>query len=517
MSIINNKNSYRIFLVVSFLAINVLILYAISNILGYLNEGADRSKMLHLDQIAEDTYLPKINWKPFENQGRAMEKQTLKTIEKHYLFSWFVKNNALKTNTNTGIDDYFTSNPRKTIDTIINYNKLKKISVESTTILHQPKLKFYSEDGQLVVFTDEKVIEFQNIYQNKKWIATVKDTNAYKVMMLLEDGFWRIRHFEKINTTEDSITEKVIKKPFTVVGNQILKNNQPFVIKGINYYPKNAAWDMYGDLFNLDTIASDFDIIKQEKLNTIRIFVPYEDFGKANVKPEKLEKLKKVIELAKTKNLEVIITLFDFYGDYAVNDWTLTHRHAEKVVTYCKDLDNIIGWDIKNEPDLDFKTRGKENIVPWLSEMIKVVQENAPNHLVTIGYSSIDAANILKDEVDYVSYHYYEHLSLFKDKLKIVEKNIQKPLVVQEFGMSSNIGFWNWFGNTKEDQAAYHKEIQLIFKEKNISFVSWTLYDFPKVPTAVAGKWPWIKSKQKQFGFIDVKGKRKPSYKYINN
>jgi hypothetical protein len=38
--------------------------------------------------------------------------------------------------------------------------------------------------------------------------------------------------------------------------------------------------------------------------------------------------------------------------------------------------------------------------------------------------------------------------------------------------------------------------------------MSWTLYDFPQVPSQVAGKWPGKKIRQKKFGFIDVKGKK---------
>ena len=40
----------------------------------------------------------------------------------------------------------------------------------------------------------------------------------------------------------------------------------------------------------------DLKIIKTTGLNTIRVFVPYEDFGKANINPEKLEKLKQLLK-----------------------------------------------------------------------------------------------------------------------------------------------------------------------------------------------------------------------------
>jgi endo-1,4-beta-mannosidase len=284
----------------------------------------------------------------------------------------------------------------------------------------------------------------------------------------------------------------------------------------MNYYPKNSAWNTYGEKFNKTIIANDFEIINKAKLNTIRIFVSYEDFGKAEISQEKLDKLKSVLALAKEKNLAVIITLFDFYGDYSPESWTLTFRHAEKIVSTFKDFDNIIAWDVKNEPDLDFKSRGEQNVKPWLEQMIATIKKFDPNHLVTIGYSNIKAGEILKDKVDFVSYHFYEDLSLFEDKLVQLQKATQKPLVMEEFGMSSNQGFWSWFGNSKNDQAEYHQQIQEIFKRKHLAFVSWTLYDFPTVPDNVAGKWPWIKSKQKQFGFIDVDGKQKPSFRFIS-
>jgi hypothetical protein len=515
MTFISNKTNYRIILIASFILLTLLIVMGISSILGYMNSGADRLLMLHLDKETSTTYCPKVTWESEENQGRAMEKQTLQTIEKHYLFSWLIKNNALHNNTSEGLEDYFTENTRKNLERVIRYNKSKKICIESTILEHHPHLDFYSEDGQQIVFTDKNVIEFQNIYQNKQLISSVKDTATYKVLMLLEDGFWRVRHCVRME--KDSIATTTIKSnpSFTISGNKILKHGKPFTIKGINYYPKNSAWDMYGAKFNADTIGADFTIISKAKLNTVRIFVPYEDFGKATVSAEKLDKLKTVITLAKAKNLDVIVTLFDFYGDYSPESWTLTHRHAENIVTALKDYSNIVAWDIKNEPDLDFETRGEHNVKPWLELMIATIKKYDPNHLVTIGYSNINAGAILKDKVDFVSYHYYEDCSLFEDKLTQLEKTTIKPLVLQEFGMSSNQGFWSWFGNSKKNQAAYHQTMQAIFKKKQLAFVSWTLYDFPEVPTKVAGKWPWIKSKQKQFGFIDTEGNQKPAFLYI--
>ena len=517
MSLINNKNTIRTVLISSFILLNVLLLFALSSILEYLNTGADRTSMLHLEKETVNTYLPKVIWEKLNNVGREMEQNTLKTIEKDYLFSWYIKNKSLENNKKNGIEDYYTQNARLNLYNSIDYNLKNKITIESTTLKHNPKLEFYSEDGQQVVFTDKNVIEFQKIYKDKKLISEVQDTATYKVMMLLEDGFWRIRHIQKMKP--EPIEKDTLKSnpEFKVVGKKIKYNNVDFISKGINYYPKNSAWDTFGDLFNKDTIAKDFDIIKKAKLNSIRIFIQYEDFGKADIKPEKLEKLKTLLDLAEAKNLKVVVTLFDFYSDYTLESWTLTSRHAEKIVSIFKNHKAIIAWDIKNEPNLDFENRDKKNVLNWLQQMITVVKENDANHLVTIGWSNSYEATNLEDKVDFVSYHFYNAIDDFETEYATLDKATKKPIVIQEFGVPSYRGIWNWTGKNADGQAEYHKKMQELFKKNNLAFMSWTLYDFPAVPNQVAGKWPWQKNRQKKFGFIDEKGKEKPAFLYISN
>ena len=103
------------------------------------------------------------------------------------------------------------------------------------------------------------------------------------------------------------------------------------------------------------------------------------------------------------------------------------------------------------------------------------------------------------------------------EAVKELRKEIpDKQLVLQEFGLSSYKGFWNPIGNTEEDQAEHHKLIQKIIADNNLQFMSWTLYDFTKIPKEVVGRLPWRKNAQKRYGFIDMKGNKKPAYKYIS-
>ena len=130
----------------------------------------------------------------------------------------------------------------------------------------------------------------------------------------------------------------------------------------------------------------------------------------------------------------------------------------------------------------------------------------------------MEAAANLKDEVDVVSYHYYQNINNFETNFKQLKKEISnKPLVLQEYGVSSYRGLWNPFGYSEKDQAAYHKKMQAIFNKDSLAFMSWSLYDFKVIPTSVAGNFPWRKNKQKHFGFIDVQGNLKPSFLYISH
>lgn len=511
-----NKTSVKIVLYTSFVLVNFLLLFGLSSILEYLNTGADRATMLHLEKETVNTYLPKVVWEIYKNQGREIEPLTLQMIEKDYLFSWYVKNKSFQNNKTTGLEDFYTKNPKYNLYRTINDNKKNKINIESTTIKHHPRLEFYSEDGQQVVFTDKNVIEYQKVYKDQKLIAEVQDTATYKVLMLLEDGFWRVRHIKKM-AQETFLKDTIKANPFFKVDAKKIKINESnYTIKGINYYPKNSAWDTFGNLFNKDTIAQDFAIIKNARLNTIRIFIQYDDFGKADIIPEKIQKLSTLLDIADKHNLKVIVTLFDFYSDYTLESWTLTQRHAEKIVTAFKNHKAILAWDIKNEPNLDFEARDKKNVLAWLAQLIAVVKENDPNHLITIGWSNALAATNLEDKVDFVSYHFYNPLESFETEYAILDKATKKPIVVQEFGVPSYNGIWNLNGSNEIDQAQYHKTIQALFKKNNLAFMSWTLYDFPEVPSQVAGRWPWQKNRQKKFGFINTKGKFKPAYMFIN-
>ncbi len=496
-------------LIASFIAVNALILSGISAALSYMNTGADKSSMLHLEVPMEKVYAPKITWGKLDNPGRPMEKQTLQEIERDYLNAWHVRNIAYMKNDRYGIADFYTDSARARIFEHIDLNLKNNNSFKVTTLEHHTELDFYSEDGMLVVFTDKNVERFQETYYGESLLIQHKDTTSYQIIMLLEDGFWRIRHLQQI---ESDKSERVLV-PREI--DSILETVKH--LKGLNYYPQKTPWDTFGKGFNDTSIKKDFGIIQDMGLNTIRIFIQYEDFGKAEVKIEKLKRLKRTMDLAWEHDLRAIITLFDFYGDYDISNWTLTHRHAETIVNSLKDHPALLGWDIKNEPDLDFESRGKQRVLSWLTEMNNKIKQWDPDHLITIGWSSPESAVNLADELDFVSYHYYRDPEEFMTAHNELRSKVaNKPLVLQEYGLSSYDGFWNLYQGSAEEQVDYYETMQDQLAEAAVPFLFWTLYDFEKVPKNVAGSLPWRTRKQHYFGCIDLQGQKKAVYDLLD-
>lgn len=503
-----NKQLYRATLLLSFLGINALILIGIGAVLGYLNTGAERSSILHLGVALEQVYLPNTSWDTLDNEGRKMEEQTLDDIEDDFLRAWYVRSVALKNNDPFGLDDYYTESMRNNVKSLIGINSSNNSSISSTALNHKLHLDFYSADGKLVSFTDSMVTEVHEVYTAGKLVNRYTDITSYRVIMLLEDGFWRIRHLLTLDHKLDPNKPETSPKKFEDISE----------CRGINYYPGAQAWRLFDQELDKRALNEDFELLRSNGLNTLRIFIPYSTFGKAKISKVKLERLVEFMDLAGQYKLQVLVTLFDFYGNYDLPDWTLTHRHAEGIVRALRDHPALLGWDIKNEPDLDFESRGKERVLSWLSEMINQVKSWDPNHPVTIGWSNPKDAIELNKEVDFISFHYYEDPADFTYAIEALKKNLgEKEILLEEFGYSSYSGMANLWIGSEAKQKEYFMEMKSALIAEEIPSLFWTLHDFEEIPNEVVGRLPWRKARQKYFGFIRSDGSKKPAFEYLNN
>lgn len=496
---------------------------AIGNILAYFQTGADRSEALHLVSDLPDEYTPRVVWledDPYT--GRVMEDFTRTRIVSDYVRSLYQWNLSYLLGEPTGIREYYSKNVRDRVTNSIDAMVKQDIQMEQVELTHHLQLHFYSADGQIVSFTDHQVETQRRFFKNastKRFFAD-ESTSNYEVVLILDDGYWRIKHLVRRSPSGRVDSPKSIPslpKPFTTRNDTLFEGNTPFFPKGINYYPQATPWKDFWRNYSADTTRKDFELIKSLGFNTVRIFVNYLDFGKGNLQHEMMRRLADLLDKAEKQDLKVIVTLFDFMGTYRLLDFPATDRQLENILTTFATHPAILAWDLKNEPDLDYNHHEKEDVQDWLRYMVRQARKYDPNHLITIGWAYPESAGFLADKVDVVSFHFYrnpEELGPAIENLR--QQTGNKPLMLEEYGLSSYRSFIWPANNSENKQAAYVASIrQTLRKKGNIPSIIWTLYDFTEVGGDIAGGMPWQRASQKHFGIIRPDGTIKPVHRAL--
>ncbi|MFT5886352.1 MAG: hypothetical protein ACI9IP_002816 [Arcticibacterium sp.] len=515
-----DKLFFRIILYFGIMVILGFVVGGIGKVLVFFNSGGNKADMLKTAEYLPDGLSPKINWLPDVNsKGRIMEDFNRSLITAEYIRALNQRNRSLLTYSTEGLKEYFTLNSRPNVFSQINNVENRSIDLEKVELNHNLKLHFYSADGQLVSFTDFDVKSKMKIeYPDSDQVYFVNDTSAYLVLMQLDDGYWRIKNRQNISSDflDELITENVDSLEIIKIKNSFLKEVK--ASKGINYYPQDYPFKDFWIKYDSIIIERDMALIKSLDFNTVRVFVNFEQFGKGDVVPEMLERLNHFLNSANQNGLKVLVTLFDFNGNYHLFNYQNTERQMEVIMTRFKFHPGLLAYDLKNEPDLDFIYQDREDVQEWLEHMLEKAHEYDPFHPITLGWSSIDKAHLYADKVDFVSFHYYRTPGDLK-KAILSLKNIigDKPLVLGEFGLSSYQSRLFPINVNQGDQAVYYKDVLQVLKEYGMPHYVWTLYDFTEVSGDVAGNRPWQKEAQKHFGIFDKDGDPKELHKAITN
>lgn len=482
----------------------------------YFNTGADRATALNLPPNLPESHAPAVEWLPDEEpRGRKMEDFTRQEIVKDYIRGWYQQHLSYMTGDTKGLKEYFTPSALPKIQNLIKELTSKGFELHQTDLEHHIQLHFYSADGQIVSFTDRQVRLKKRLYQKDphQKIYSTEVVTDYEVVMLLDDGYWRIKNLVRQQPTpfaQDTL--QVDKsKMVQVKGKRFYVANKPFVPKGVNYYPQKTPWTSFWSKFNAQIISKDFALVQSLGFNTVRVFVNFHDFNKGNVPGEQVEKLRQLLDMAQKHQLKVIVTLFDFLGDYRMLNFSATDRQLETLLTTFRTHPAIMAWDLKNEPDLDYKYHDAADVQEWLQWVLKRARSYDPNHLLTIGWAYPENAENLSEGLDFVSFHSYKSPEELARDIDGLQKKVNtKPVVLEEFGLSTYRGIWAPFGKNEEEQAIYFAQVREVLRQKgDIPSIVWALYDFADVPAEVVGKMPWNRYPQKNFGVLNTAGKPK--------
>jgi len=283
----------------------------------------------------------------------------------------------------------------------------------------------------------------------------------------------------------------------------------PGPLAGINYYPARTPWRKFWPEFDPAIIDRDLRLISDLGANSVRIFLPTQDFAKAQG-DEPLQHLEAFLRLAREHDLKVVPTLFDMNPGYDPTMWSASAAYLHRVLPVLSRSDAVAFVDLKNEPDLDVKRYGPALIEAWVRAMSALCREIAPDLLLSVGWADAEPAARYAGLVDVVSYHDYAPIEGTAERLSQVKRAAgNKPVYVTEIGSSSYqlaLGF-------PGSPLAQGRDIADRFSaldSANGVFV-WTLHDFEAPDAAAVGRSPWVKKLQSEFGLIDSSGQPKPA------
>jgi hypothetical protein len=290
----------------------------------------------------------------------------------------------------------------------------------------------------------------------------------------------------------------------------------PERLAGINYYPAETPWSAFWPAFDLDLIRSDFDLISDLEANAVRIFLPRATFLDDETASTALSDLAALLDEAESRGLAVIPTLFDMRGDYGVATWANDAAYLSRVLPVLAASSAVAYVDLKNEPDLDFAGQGHGLVEAWARSMLAVAHQIAPGLAYTIGWSASEAATLLADRLDVVSYHDYADPEDSAARLAAVQASAAgRPVHITEIGETAYTLALGFPASPQAQADRLSARLSVLSDAEGV-FV-WTLHDFPAPDSSAIGHSPWVRRLQAQFGLFAPDGAPKPAARAVQS
>ncbi len=282
----------------------------------------------------------------------------------------------------------------------------------------------------------------------------------------------------------------------TVQGDQLQRNESPFKVKGVNYYPRRAPWQRFLTEANPADMAEELDLIKQAGFNTLRIFLWYRPLF--TCEPEDaipneaaFATVDELLQLADERDLKLIVTLNDLpdltfrplYTDYDHYD----HQTAYIVRRY-RNEPTILAWDLRNEGDLNYGAERIEDarfeedeVIGWLAHISQLVRENDPYHLITAGWWGDSTAT--NPYVDFLSFHHWTDANQLQVRINEYRRTSDKPILLEEIGYSS----WAVSPDEvperqRETGSTLGRVLRIVEAQNMAGWMVWTAFDFVPAP-----------------------------------
>jgi hypothetical protein len=290
-------------------------------------------------------------------------------------------------------------------------------------------------------------------------------------------------------------------------------------VRSISYFPARGGWTLMWTRFDADAIERDMARIEWLGANTVRVIVPAGVFGFPEPEATMRERLETVVSLASRHGLQVQLTLFDWWHDYA--DVAGSRRWAASLLSPYAGDSRVAYVELQNE------IRPQDvGAAEWAAALIPFVREVARKP-VTVSVPALDPASDLRllrsalgsAQPDFYSAHFYWRPELADAHLRAASAAVAPlPLQVGETGYSTAIPYDVLRGvpassSAREAQQAYYlRSLAQVVRRLGLPAISpWILSDF--APEAIPSDDPGVygNSREYRFGLFRVSGVAKPA------
>ncbi|HYN73435.1 MAG TPA: hypothetical protein VES60_13125 [Nakamurella sp.] len=352
---------------------------------------ADPASALH--QVAE---LPAeademVDWAPDGwATERVMEPATRIAIEAAYVRAWA----ALGVYQSTGATGPVTatfSGPARTDALAVPRDE----PVATWSVAHLLRLEFYSLDGATVALTDTdaRLVRTAGTADTE---TVVDSAESYAVVMVLEDGYWRVRELRRDAVTQ-TVTTAYAGGVTEIADARTAAPVAAPVVNAVDYLP--AGWPATPDT----TIAEDFRQAKDLGVDTLRVRIPFDSL----TAPANADQVAGLLTAAGPAGLQIILVLFEGEMDLSPASWAAADHSLTSLVGAVGNDPALVMWDVADQPDLRTGAATPTEIRAFLAHEVRLLRTLDPTVPVTISWSVPAAAAdpAMVELVDVVSFH----------------------------------------------------------------------------------------------------------------
>lgn len=257
-------------------------------------------------------------------------------------------------------------------------------------------------------------------------------------------------------------------------GTQLISNDAPFHIYGVNFYPRMSPFDLFLMDTETDVLAKELDVIIPAGINTLRIYVNLEQLFLCEIQAtpniNTFNLLDSIITTIANKNLHTIIVLNQTISNPEQSSWEQLQFLAQRYATEPA----ILAWDVLENGDSLYENLTSETVLTWLANAIQAIRQVDNQHLITASWQNNAQDTI--EWVDIVSFqHFGDYLSL-RQGITDLKSLTSKPILLSAIGFSTF---------DVDETAQRNLLFQAIEEVENNSLAGWTIYMAFDYPTSV--------------------------------